>query len=61
VNLESTGDSKRHGVKLMSKRNQTLMSGKNTDIKVRILGNLYEMVCKYRLLYDAEMWDFEEG
>jgi hypothetical protein len=53
-------------MKQMVKGNQSLVAideclRRTPNMRVQLLGNVYEMVCKSRLMYGAEIWGLDEG
>jgi hypothetical protein len=58
--LESNGDWNRQRRNVITKGNQTLLAidkclARTPDIRVRILENIYEMLCDSRMMYGIEM------
>jgi hypothetical protein len=50
----------------MVKGNQCLVATakcltRTLDMRVKLLENIYEMVCESRLMYGAEIWGLDEG
>jgi hypothetical protein len=64
--LESNGVWNRQGRNVIAKGNQTLLAtdkclARTPDMRVRILENMYEMLCESRMMYGVEMWGLEGG
>jgi hypothetical protein len=66
VFLESNGGWNRQRRNVGAKGNQTLLAidkclARTPDIRVKVLENIYEMLCESRMMYCIEMWDLEGG